>query len=82
MRRSRVQPSDSAPVKSPADVVLLRTLGIVCSYTQIAQLAELRTVNPLVVGSNPTLGAKQRNTKCQNLMQISHQSNVMFVVTT
>lgn len=25
--------------------------------SQIAQLAELRTVNPLVVGSNPTLGA-------------------------
>jgi hypothetical protein len=31
--------------------------GIGCAYTQIAQLAELRTVNPLVVGSNPTLGA-------------------------
>ena len=26
-------------------------------YSQIAQLAELRTVNPLVVGSNPALGA-------------------------
>ncbi len=26
-------------------------------YSQIAQLAELRTVNPLVVGSSPTLGA-------------------------
>ena len=27
-------------------------------FSQIAQLAELRTVNPLVVGSSPTLGAK------------------------
>ena len=27
------------------------------NYSQIAQLAELRTVNPLVVGSSPTLGA-------------------------
>ena len=26
-------------------------------FSQIAQLAELRTVNPLVVGSNPALGA-------------------------
>jgi len=29
-------------------------------YSQIAQLAELRTVNPLVVGSSPTLGAMNR----------------------
>jgi len=28
--------------------------------TQVAQLAELRTVNPLVVGSSPTLGAMNK----------------------
>jgi hypothetical protein len=30
------------------------------NYSQIAQLAELRTVNPLVVGSSPTLGAMDK----------------------
>lgn len=31
------------------------------NLSQIAQLAELRTVNPLVVGSSPTLGAMTKN---------------------
>ena len=38
-----------------------RLEGTANIYTQIAQLAELRTVNPLVVGSIPTLGAMTYN---------------------
>ncbi len=34
--------------------------------SQIAQLAELRTVNPLVVGSSPTLGAMKNIQPDQN----------------
>ena len=41
-------------------------------YSQIAQLAEQRTVNPFVVGSSPTLGAMKNN----NNNQFGHVHNI------
>lgn len=43
-------------------------------YSQIAQLAEQRTVNPFVVGSSPTLGAMKNN----NINNFGHVHNINY----
>ena len=47
--------------------MVIQPISICNFYSLIAQLVEQRTVNPWVVGSSPTQGAKKKGLRFNNL---------------